>query len=36
MRPTLKSRDASDSALSLMDDAGGGGVHDTAVGDNVS
>ncbi len=30
MLPKLKSRD--DSALSLMDDAGGGGVQDTAVG----
>ncbi len=36
MRPTLKSRDATDGTLSLMDDAGGGGVQDTAVGDNVS
>ncbi len=36
MRPTLKSRDAPDGVLSLMDDAGGGGVQDTAVGYNVS
>jgi hypothetical protein len=32
MLPTLKLRDASDGALSLMDDASGGGVQDTAVG----
>jgi hypothetical protein len=35
MRFTLKSRDAPDGALSLMDDAGDGGVQDTAVGHNV-
>ncbi len=32
MQPTLKSRDAPDCALSLMDDAGSGGVQDTEVG----
>ncbi len=39
MQPTLKSRGAPDGALSLMDDACGGGVQDTAVsavGHNVS
>jgi hypothetical protein len=36
MLPILKSRGAPDCALSLMDDAGGGGVQDTVVGHNVS
>jgi hypothetical protein len=35
MLPTLKSRDAPDGVLSLMDDAGGGGVQDSEVGHNV-
>ncbi len=36
MPPTLKSRVAHDGALSWMDDAGGGGVQDTALDHNVS